>query len=172
MPFNILDRRAMLALAGSSLLMTIVSGCTTPAPGLTPEAKTVRVGVIRVTGTANRTLELLAPMVAEELASELGPRYAPGSRGGATLLVELTGDVLDDSTNGGSREFRFSTGGAVDQLEGRVVLAGPHGEAYTSFPFLVSTGATFRSILDIYPDPRRLRNLAQAYAHWTVAKLR
>ncbi|MGH6645141.1 MAG: hypothetical protein ACRED3_20845, partial [Bradyrhizobium sp.] len=116
-------------------------------------------------------LEQLAPLVAEQLAPLLGRRYAPGARGGSTLLIELTGSVLDDSDNGGSHDFRFSRGAAVDQLEGKVALVGPRGEAFASFPLLVSHGAMFGSIMDIYPDPRRLRDLARAYAYWVASKL-
>lgn len=163
-------RRTVLTIAGASLLAAVLAGCTTPAPGLTEQAKAMPIRGVHVSGTANRTLQVLAPMVAQELVAELGPRYAPGAKGGATVVIELTGVVIETGSNGGSRHFRFNID-AVDQLEGRVTLLGPRGEALTDFPFLASTGAMFRSSLDFYPDPRRLQGLAHAYAYWVARKI-
>ncbi|MDQ0472932.1 hypothetical protein [Labrys wisconsinensis] len=170
MSLDMPTRRAALAVVGASVLAAALAGCTTPAPGLTEQAKAMPISGVHVSGTANRTLEVLAPLVAQELVSELGSRYAPGARGGATLVVELTGVLIETGGNGGSRHYRFSVD-AVDQLEGRVSLLGPRGEALTDFPFLASTGAMFRSSLDFYPDPRRLQGLAHAYAYWIARKI-
>jgi hypothetical protein len=111
-------------------------------------------------------------MVAEEMARVLGERYQPGVKGGATLVIELTYNALDDGDGGtGTLTLPFGHDSGVDQLEGNVHLIGPRREAYASFPLLVSAGATYRSSLRMDPDPRRLRILANSFAYWAAGKL-
>lgn len=136
------------------------------APAL---AADVPIRAIRVTGRANRELARLAPIVAEQLARQLGPRYVPGARGGAMLAVELTGINLPVNT-GGDRFFRHF-GGSVDVLEGNIAVIGPRGAAVQSFPLLASNGSIDASDIYLEATPARLNGLAYAYAHWVISKL-
>ena len=154
-----LTRRGIFALVASLALAGT-------APAL---AAGVPIRAIRVTGRANRELARLAPLVAEQLASQLGPRYVPGARGGATLSVELTGINLPVNT-GGDRFFRHF-GGSVDVLEGNIAMIGPRGAALQSFPLLASNGSIDASDIYLEATPARLSGLAYAYAHWVVSKL-
>jgi len=149
-------RRAVLALAAGFFFSTIGTAL----------AQSVPIRAIRVRGSANRDLRRIAPMVARELARQLGPRYVPGARGGATLAVDLTGLDLPVDTDGG-----FFSMGYVDVLEGRIALIGPRGAALQQFPLLAQTGS--RDASDMYPDATdaRLGSLAYTYAHWVISKL-
>jgi hypothetical protein len=163
MPLEV-TRRTLLSFVGGAVAM--VAGQAPAAPAIVP------IRVIRVTGERAVTLQNLAPLVAEQLASILGPRYAPGARGGATLLVQLTQVLLDDGDGGtGSLRLPFGHDTGTDQLEGQVMLVGPRREAFATFPLLVNSGAIYRSSLRMFPDPRRLNALARAFAWWTVSKL-
>jgi hypothetical protein len=150
-------RRAVLVLAAGSFFSTVGTAL----------AQGVPIRAIRVRGSANRDLARIAPMVARELARQLGPRYVPGARGGATLSVDLTGLDLPVDTDGGG----FFSIGYVDVLEGRIALIGPKGAALQQFPLLAQTGS--RDASDMYPDATdaRLGSLAYTYAHWVISKL-
>lgn len=154
-----LTRRGLFALAAGLALVA-------PAPAM---AGGVPIRAIRVTGRANRELSRLAPIVAEQLAHQLGLRYAPGARGGATLAVELTGINLPVDT-GGDRFFRHF-GGNVDVLEGNITVIGAGGRALQSFPLLASNGSIDASDMYMEATPARLTGLAYAYSHWVVSKL-
>jgi hypothetical protein len=151
-------RRAALALAAGFFVTTVSAVLAQGAP----------IRAIKVSGRANRDLARIAPMVARELAHQLGSRYVPGARGGATLAVELT--VLDLPVDTGSDGF-FMSFGEVDVLKGQIALVGAGGAALQQFPLLAQTGSTDAS--DMYPDATdaRLGSLAYTYAHWVVSKL-
>ena len=152
-------RRAAFALAAGFLISASAGAALADGPPIR---------AIRVSGTANRDLARIAPMVARELAHQLGPRYAPGAKGGATLDVDLT--VLDLPTDTGSNGF-FVSPGYTDVLEGRIAVIGARGAALQQFPLLAQTGSTDAS--DMYPDATnaRLGSLAYTYAHWVISKL-
>ena len=78
-----------------------------------------------------------------------------------------------DSFDGGANTLSlpFGHAGGADALQGDVALVGPRREALAAFPMLATTGATFRSEMRAFPDPRRLDALARAFAWWTVGKL-
>jgi hypothetical protein len=159
------SRRAVMSMLVGGTMALAAGNRAVAAPG-------VPIGAIHVTGRRTRTLTVLAPLVAEELATILGPRFAPGLKGGATLIVDLTQVILDDGDGGtGSFVLPFGQDSGSDQLEGNVVLVGPRREALAEFPMLATSGATYRSKLRAFPDPRRLKILARAFAWWTVGKL-
>ena len=162
-------RRAFLKTAFGAVASAVAGGAALAAPAVPGLA----IGAVRVTiARQTRTLAVIAPMVAERIADNLGPRLVPGARGGATLFVELTQVLIDNGDGGtGSLQLPFGQDSGVDQLQGHVVLIGPHREALVEFPMLANSGATFRSSLRMFPDPRRLENLARAFAWWTVGKL-
>jgi hypothetical protein len=137
----------------------------------TAQAQGIPIREIRVSGRANRDLARLAPMVARELARRLGPRYAPGARGGATLVVTLTGVELPDSDSGSDFGFMRHFGGNLDVLDGQIALIGPGGAQIRQFPLLAQTTSTDAS--DRYPDATdlRLASLASTYCYWIVSKL-
>jgi len=153
------SRRVVLAMAAS-----LLAGASSSAL-----AQGFVIRAIHVTGEANRDLARLAPMVAQQLARQLGGRYAPGARGGATLSVELTG--LDLPVNTGGDHFFRHFGGGVDVLEGQVALIGPRGAAIKAFPLLASTSSTDASDIYMEPTESRLGALAYTYSYWLVGKL-
>ena len=160
------SRREVLSVIAGAASALALGGSALAAVGGMP------IGAIRVEGSRTRTLSELAPMVAGALGTILGPRYQPGARGAATLVVELTQVIIDDGDGGtGSLSLPFGHDGGADQLEGHVVLVGPGRELLAEFPMLTSSGPTFRSQLRMLPDPRRLANLARSFAWWTVGKL-
>ena len=161
---RVVTRRAVFALAAGACVC--VAG-TAQAAGLPVRA-------IRVSGTANRDLARLAPMVQQALARQLGARYAPGVRGGATLIVELTDLDLPVRTGGGGGgrgRFHRSGDGSVDVLEGRIALVGAKGVALQEFPLLAQTGSTDASDIHPFPTDARLASLAYTYSYWVVSKL-
>jgi hypothetical protein len=160
------DRRGVLALIAGAACAVASGGMALAATGGAP------ISAIRVDGRRTRTLAELAPMVAGELGTILGPRFQPGVRGGATLVIELTQVIIDDDDGGtGSLRLPFGRDSGVDQLQGHVTLIGPRRELLAEFPMLSSSGATFRSQLRAFPDPRRLANLARSFAWWTAGRL-
>jgi hypothetical protein len=161
-----IDRRTILASFGAAALAAAAGPVAAdPAAGLP-------IGAIHVSGLRTATLQALAPMVARQVATILGPRYQPGVRGGATLVIDLTLASIDDSGGGADTSSRpFGHDAGSDALTGDVVLVGPHREALAEFPMLATSGAIFRSTLRALPDPRRLEMLARAFAWWTVRKI-
>jgi len=166
-----LSRRSLLTLAAVSLAAASLDTFGL-GEGAAAQARAVPIRAIKVSGTRTVTLQAIAPMVADQIGSILGPRYSPGAKGGATLVVDLTLIILDEDAGGtGSLSLPFGRDSGVDQLQGRVSLIGPRREAITSFPLLATSSATYRSVLRMYPDPRRLNGIARAFAWWTVDKL-
>jgi hypothetical protein len=158
-----IDRRTLLMLAAGAVLGG--AGSAEAAPSGAP------IGAIRVTGSRTVTLATLAPMVADQLAGMLAERYRPGLRGGATLVIELTQVVLDDSDGSSGDRFFSGHGGGADALQGHVALIGPRREALAEFPMLATTSPIRRRVLPAGPDLLRLNALAHSFAYWTAGKL-
>jgi hypothetical protein len=152
-----LTRRTVFAVAAGFLTLAASAASALELP----------VRAIRVSGHGNRDLARIAPMVAQALAHKLGQRYAPGARGGSTLVVDLTVIDLPVDT---SSDFVFSSG-YVDVLKGTVAMLGGKGGPLQQFPLMAQTGSMDAS--DSYPDAtdRRLSSLADTYAYWVVSKL-
>lgn len=150
--------RALLALT-IGLLAAMIGGAL--AQGLPIRA-------VQVTGQANRDLKMLAPVVRQQLVSQLGPRYEPGARAGATLVVNLTSVDFPVDTDAG--DF-FSFNGDVDVLAGTIRLVGPGGRTITAFPLQAQSGSVNASDEYQAPTPARLNSIAYTYAHWVVGKL-
>ena len=123
---------------------------------------------VQVTGQANRDLKMLAPVVRQQLVSQLGPRYEPGVRGGATLVVNLTSVDFPVDTDGG--DF-VSFNGELDVLTGTIRLIGPGGRTITAFPLQAQSNSVNASDEYQAPTPARLNSIAYTYAHWVVGKL-
>lgn len=151
-----LSRRALFSLAAGFFAAATGSAL----------AQGILVRAIKVRGEANRDLKMLAPVVAQHIAEQLGPRYVPGARGGATLEVNLTSIDFPVDTDGG--DF-FSND--VDVLAGNVRLVGPRGATITAFPLQAQTGSVNASDEYQAPTPARLNNIAHTYAYWLIGKL-
>jgi hypothetical protein len=161
-----IDRRSVLAVLGAAALAAAAG------PAAADPAAGVPIGAIEVSGLRTATLQALAPMVARQIATILGPRYQPGVRGGATLVINLTLASIDDSGGGADTSTRpYGHDAGSDALTGDVALYGPRREALAEFPMLATSGAVLRSTLRPFPDPRRLDMLARAFAWWTVRKI-
>ena len=162
-----LARRAVFALA---------AGVVIGASGLASAAG-LPIRAIRVSGTADRDLARIAPMVARELAHQLGQRYAPGAKGGAVLTVEL--DTLDLAVStggggggGGGGRHRWQRGGAnLDVLEGQIAVIGAKGAALQQFPLMAQTTAIDSSDWHADATDNRLGSLAYTYSYWIISKL-
>jgi len=124
------------------------------------EAQGVPIRAIQVTGQANRDLKMLAPVVQRQLAEQLVPRYVPGARGGATLVVNLTSVDFPVDTEGG--DF-FSFNGDVDVLTGTVRLVGPGRRTIAAFPLQAQSGSVNASDEFQAPTPARLNSIAYTY---------
>ena len=157
-----MNRRSVIGMGAAAILLCV----TGPV-----QAQAVVIRAIKVTGRANRDLARIAPMVAHELGRQLGARYAPGARGGATLVVNLTDVSLPIDTGGSDRFFRHSGGGNSDSLEGEIALIGPRGAAIQQFPLLASRPSTDASDRYFEPSEARLSILAYTYSYWLISKL-
>jgi len=100
------------------------------------------------------------------LIRQLGPRYEPGARGGATLTVDLTQVHFPVDTDAGF----FSTSGDMDYLSGNVrVVAGRR--AIAAFPLEAHSASVDASDEYQEPTPARLGGISYAFAHAVVGRL-
>jgi hypothetical protein len=151
---EIIGRRAFLTL-GASLML---AGCAT-SYAENPAMPVIR--SVRVSGHGNLWLETMPAYLQRSLVKQLGSRYQPGARGGATLSVALT-DIGFPTTSG------FDS---VDTLDGRITLASASGSVLRSFPLFTSTASVDAAAEVTGPTPRRYDWLASSYAHWVLSKL-
>lgn len=143
-------------------------------------AQSLPVRAIQVAGNGDPIMRELAGHVAAELSRQLGTRYVPGARGGATLIVRLTDYDLPYSDGGGGfddgpfgrRRFFGGGGPTIDLLEGTVTLLDGRRRTISSFPLTATTTAVGASVMHMRPPVYRLRGLAGVYAMWVVRKLR
>jgi hypothetical protein len=156
---GMIGRRAVLAL-GASLMLT---GCATSYADVSalPVIKAVR-----VSGSGNLWLQTMPPYLQRSLVKQLGPRYQPGARGGATLVVQLTDISFPSSSDSGIISFD-----SVDTMDGKVTLLSPSGSVMKSFPLFSSTASVDAAVEIPMPTPRRYDWLASSYAHWLLGKL-
>jgi len=154
----LVGRRAFLAL-GAGFALT---GCATSIDN----ASIPVIRSVRVSGTINLWVRNICPYVQQHLIEDLGPRYQPGARGGASLVVELTGIDMPSDSDGGGISMD-----STDVLEGRISLLSAGGGAIKSFPLLASTASIDAASEIQEPTPRRYDWLASTYAHWVIEKL-
>jgi hypothetical protein len=159
MSSGVLGRRAFLVI-GAGLAL---AGCATSYADV---ASLPVIKAVRVSGGGNLWLQTMPPFVQRNLIKQLGPRYQPGARGGATLSVQLTD--IDFPTDSDAGIISFSS---VDTLDGRVTLASSSGAVLKSFPLLASTSSVDAAAEVPMPTPRRYDWLASSYAHWLLSKL-
>ncbi|WP_448953092.1 hypothetical protein [Labrys neptuniae] len=152
-------RRAFLAIGAGALL----TGCAT-AYGDNPAIPVIR--RVEVSGHGNLWLERMPAYVQRNLVQQLGSRYQPGAKGGATLEVALTSiDFPVDSDAG------LISLDSTDSLDGRVRLVSSAGRVLKSFPMFASTTSVDAASEIPDPTPRRYDWLASSYAHWLLGKL-
>ncbi|GLS22202.1 hypothetical protein GCM10007874_52190 [Labrys miyagiensis] len=156
MTLEIIGRRAFLTLCASLAL----GSCATSYAGV---ASLPVIRAVHVIGGGNLWLQTMPPFVQRSLIQQLGPRYQPGARGGATLTVQLTDISFPTASNAGF--------GSVDTLDGRITLASASGAVLQSFPLFSSTASIDAAAEVTGPTPRRYDWLASSYAHWVLTKL-
>lgn len=159
MTSGIMGRRAFLAL-GASL---VLAGCATSYAD-NPAIPVIR--SVRVSGHGNLWLETMPAYLQRSLVKQLGSRYQPGARGGATLSVVLTDIGFPTDSDGGIISFD-----SVDTLDGRITLASASGGVLKSFPLLATSTSVDAAAEVPGPTPRRYDWLASSYAHWLLGKL-
>lgn len=161
---HLVSRLTGLAVGVASLALAACASVAVP-----PGDSGLSFRSIHVTGTRTRQIAALAVLVQGQLQRQLGARYVPGARGGASLDVVLTDAVLPV---GGGRTIRdVGEGPDNDQLEGRVAVTGPGGRPITSFPLLSSSLAINNSEYYQFEDSQRLQSVARAFAYYTIQKL-
>jgi hypothetical protein len=118
---------------------------------------------IQVSGTGNLWLETMPAYLQRSLVRQLGSRYQPGAREGATLSIVLTDIGFPTGSDAGF--------GGVDTLNGRITLVSASNGVLRSFPLFASTASIDSAAEVPGPTPRRYDWLASSYAHWVASKL-
>lgn len=152
-------RRSFLAM-GAGLLLT---GCATSYAD-NPAIPVIR--RVQVSGSGNLWLQRMPPFLQRNLVRQLGSRYQPGAKSGATLSVALTDISFPVDSDGGLISFD-----SVDTLDGRVTLLSSSGGVIKSFPLFATTSSVDAAPEVPDPTPRRYDWLASSYAHWLLSKL-
>jgi hypothetical protein len=155
MTLKIIGRRTFLTL-GASL---VLAGCATAYADV---ASIPVIRAVHVSGGGNLWLQTMPPFLQRSLIQQLGSRYQPGAKGGATLSVVLTDIGLPTAS---------TTFDSVDTLDGRITLLSPSGGVVKSFPLFSSTASVDAAASATGPTPRRYDWLASSYAHWVLSKL-
>ena len=159
MTTGMIARRAFLAF-GASL---VLAGCATSYADV---ASLPVIKAVHVSGGGNLWLQTMPPFVQRNLIQQLGPRYQPGARGGATLTVQLTDISFPTDSDAGVISWD-----SVDTLDGRITLTSSSGAVLRSFPLFSSTTSVDAGAEVAMPTPRRYNWLASSYAHWVLSKL-
>ncbi|CAM5764358.1 hypothetical protein LMIY3S_01120 [Labrys miyagiensis] len=159
MTSGVIGRRAFLAF-GASLML---AGCATAYVDV---SRLPVIKAVRVSGGGNLWLETMPAYVQRNLIRQLGSRYQPGAKGGATLVVQLTDISFPTDSDGGLVSFD-----SVDTLDGRITLLSASGGALKSFPLFASTASVDAMPEVPMPTSRRYDWLASSYAHWVLSKL-
>ncbi|MGO4336607.1 hypothetical protein AB4037_17020 [Labrys sp. KB_33_2] len=153
-----IGRRGFLTI-GAGLLLT---SCAT-SYGDNPAIPVIR--RVQVSGSGNLWLQRMPPYLQRNLVRQLGSRYQPGAKGGATLSVVLTDISFPVDSDGGLVSFD-----SVDTLDGRITLSSS-GSVIKSFPLFATTTSVDAAAEVPDPTPRRYDWLASSYAHWLLSKL-
>jgi hypothetical protein len=152
----IIGRRALFLLGASLMLPGCVSAYA-------ENSAIPVIRSIRVSGNGNLWLQTMPAYLQRSLARQLGSRYQPGARDGATLSVVLTDIGFPTGSDAGF--------GGVDTLDGRITLVSASNGVLRSFPLFASTASIDSAAEVTGPTPRRYDWLASSYAHWVASKL-
>lgn len=152
-------RRAAILSLGAVVLAT---GATRRAAAQTVRFREIRVDVWRLRGSdGDQTADWVEDELPRDLAKALAPHLAPAERNGAILLARI--DAIDLGVAGGAR----GSGGALDSIEGVLIVNGPRGglAAQTPLKAIASYGP---SAIDqpMFEDAyhARVAALAEAFA--------
>ncbi len=154
-----IGRRTFLLVTAGVML----AGCATSYADV---AALPVIKAVRVSGSGNLWLRTMPAYLQRNLVKQLGPRYQPGAKGGATLVVQLTDIGFPSDSDGG-----LISVDSVDTLDGRVTLLSSSGATLKSFPLFSSTSSVDAAVEIPEPTPRRYDWLASSYAHWLLGKL-
>lgn len=120
MSISALSRRA--ALSGLGALAVLSMSAVRPAAAQTIRFREIRVDVWRLRGSdGDQTADWVEDSLPRDLAKALAPYMAPAGRNGAILLARI--DNLDLGAANGAR----GAGGALDSIEGVLIVSGPRG---------------------------------------------
>jgi hypothetical protein len=127
MAISLLTRRAALSSLGSLAVLSV--GAARCATAQTVRFRDIRVDVWRLRGSdGDQTADWVEDDLPRDLAKAIAPYMAPDERGGATLLARI--DNLDLGVAGGAR----GSAGALDWIEGVLIVSGPRGRLAAQTP--------------------------------------
>jgi hypothetical protein len=159
-----LTRRAGLVALGALALQ----GCANPAPAVATSGLRIRDIQVHVRAdVGDPTVAWVQQELPGAIAQALGPYYAPGAPGGATLVAQVNYIYLGPSAGGTG-----PAGASQDTMSGVVMVGGPRGGVNThlraiSFYYPMAIDQTLWE--RAYHD--RVTALAQAFASWVPRKL-
>ncbi|RBP14293.1 hypothetical protein DFR50_10946 [Roseiarcus fermentans] len=135
----------------------------------------VRVRAVQVDVAALRanvgdpTAAWVAQAMPQALVQSLGANYAPGDRGGATLIVRPAWVYLCPSSGGAG-----VWGTCPDTMEGDIIVKGPRGGVVAEMPLRAITTYYPNSVnisLPVQSNMNRINLLSQAFAGWVPRQL-
>jgi hypothetical protein len=156
-------RRAGLVALGALALQ----GCANPAPAVATSGLRIRDIQVHVRADVGEpTVTWVQQELPGAIAQALGPYYAPGDPGGATLVAQVNYIYLGPSSGG------TGPGGASqDTIKGVLMVGGPRGvdRPLRAISFYYPMAVDQALPEQAYHD--RVTALAQAFAGWVPRKL-
>jgi len=166
-----LSRRAFLAAGAVGLAVVgAKSGAATPLPPNT-RFRDIRVDVSPLAANSGEpTATWMAQSLPTPLHAAFAGRLAPGDRAAPTLIVRIDSVFLGESGNGIAGFAGDVT--ARDNIQGAGVVVAPDGRTLAVYPlFSVLYNYTGGSNYEVGTAPRRIAELAQAFARWLPGQM-
>ena len=164
MPIRALSRRAVVSAVGA---LALAPARALAQPAVRFRAIRADVGPLRA-NVGDPTASWVGQALPGMLAQAFGPYFAPGDRGGATLIARIDGLYLGPNTGTGP------LGSSQDTIAGALIVQGPRGSIGAETP-LRAISSYFQSPVDqalvVQSNHNRIVALARAFASWAPRQL-
>jgi hypothetical protein len=161
-------RRAALLSLGAFAVVSL-SGLPRARAQKAVKFRDIRVDVWRLRADAgDATADWIEDELPKDLAQVLTPYMAPAERNGATLLARI--ETIDLGSSGGAR----GTGGAIDSMDGVLIVSGPRGVIAAETPLRATASYEASAVnQSLFEEAyhRRVIALAEAFAGWAPRQL-